>query len=91
MHAISHIPKIKDHTFNAAREWFAAMQKVELLFHPDDDPQDIVSIATNKPAFTDAEVSAVQKVMARLFESLGNEVYEACYPIAMEACSLTTV
>lgn len=64
------------------------MQKVSLLFHPDDDPEDIVSIATNKPAFTTAEVAVVRKIMARLFESLGDEVYEACYPIAVEACGL---
>ena len=88
MQAISRIPELQETTFAAAQEWFAAMGKVELLFHPDDDPQDIVSIATNKPAFTAAEVPAVRAIMERLFESLGDEVYEACYPIAVEACGL---
>ncbi|WP_324731254.1 hypothetical protein [Pseudomonas paeninsulae] len=88
MQAISRIPKLKDHNINAAREWFAAMQEAGLLFHPDDDPQDISLIATNEPLFTTAEVTAVRAIMIQLFEALGDEVYEACYPIFMEACNL---
>ena len=85
MQAISRIPKLKDHTFSAAQEWFTAMQKADLLFHPDDDPQDIVLIATNKPIFSTAEVTAVREIMGQLFESFGNSVYEACYPVVMES------
>lgn len=86
MQVISRIPKLKGHTFSAAQEWFTSMQKAGLLFHPDDDPQDIVLIATNKAVFSTAEVTEVRGVMRQLFDSLGNLVYEACYPVIMESC-----
>ncbi len=62
------------------------MQKVGLLFHPDDDPQDIILIATNKVVFSIAEVTEVREIMRQLFDSLGNLVYEACYPVVIESC-----
>jgi hypothetical protein len=83
MQAISRIPILQGQTFAAAQQWFAAMQKAELLFHPDDDPQDIVTVATNKQVFTAVEVTAVQAVMEQLFEYLGDDVYEACYAVVM--------
>lgn len=83
MQAISRIPVLQGQTFAAAQQWFAAMQKAGLLFHPDDEPQDIVTIATNKHTFTAIEVTALQAVIEQLFEYLGDDVYEACYPLVM--------
>ncbi len=83
MQAISRIPVLQGQTFAAAQQWFAAMQKAELLFHPDDDPQDIVTIEMNKHVFTAIEVTSVQAVMEQLFEYLGDDVYEACYAVVM--------
>jgi hypothetical protein len=85
MQAISRIPALQEQTFGAAQQWFATMQKAELLFHPDDDPQDIVAVATNKQVFTAVEVTAVREIMEQLFETLGDDVYEACYPLVMGA------
>lgn len=84
MQAISRIPALQEQTFAAAQQWFATMQKAELLFHPDDDPQDIVTVATNKQVFTAGEVTAVRAIMAQLFEYLGDDVYEACYAVVMD-------
>jgi hypothetical protein len=84
MQAISRIPALQEQTFAAAQQWFATMQKAELLFHPDDDPQDIVTAATNKHVFTAVEVTAVRAIMEQLFEFLGDEVYEACYAVVMD-------
>jgi len=83
MQVISRIPELSDSTFGAAQKWFSAMQELELLFHPDDDPQDIVSIATNIPVFTGLEVVEVRAIMAQLFDYLGDQVYEACYTVLM--------
>lgn len=91
MQAISRIPVLQGQTFAAAQQWFAAMQKAELLFHPDDDPQDIITIATNKRVFTAVEVTAVRTVMEQLFEVLGDDVYDACYPLVMGACALVRI
>jgi hypothetical protein len=85
MQAMSRIPALQEQTFAAAQQWFATMQKAELLFHPDDDPQDIVTVATNKPVFTAIEATEVRAIMEQLFEALGDDVYEACYPLAIGA------
>lgn len=90
MQVISRIPELSDSSFSAAHKWFAAMQEVELLFHPDDDPQDIVLPATDKSVFTAAEVTKLRSIMAQLFDYHGDGVYEACYPVVMEACARAT-
>ena len=85
MQAISRIPVLQGQTFAAAQQWFAAMQKAGLLFHPDDEPQDIVTVETNKHGFTAIEVTALQAVMEQLFGYLGDEVYEACYAVVINS------
>ncbi|MCQ4241507.1 hypothetical protein [Stutzerimonas stutzeri] len=88
MQSISRIPKVKGFTLVAAQEWFSSMQEVGLLFHPDDDPGDIFLIATNTPVFTATEVAAVRIIMVQLFESFGDGVYKACYPVAMRGLAM---
>lgn len=85
MNTQSRIPKLSSTNFDGALVWFSEMQTKGLIFHPDDDPAEIVSIGDWKKMFSDPEVSEVRFVMNELFTNLGDEVYAAAYPIVMKA------
>lgn len=86
MHTQSRIPKLHDTTFDGALMWFSEMQCSELLFHPEDDPADIVRISNGKRLFSDEEVQELRFVMTELERAVGHEkVIEAAYPIFMKA------
>lgn len=84
MQVISRIPALQVQTFAAAQQWFSTMKSAELLFHPDDDPQEIVDVVTNKNLFTAVEVFELRAILAQLFECFGDDVYEACYDVVMD-------
>lgn len=87
MYAQSRIPKLQDTTFDGALLWFSEMQCGELLFHPEDDPADIIRIANGEPLFTESEVQEVRFLLNELEEHLGHDVViKAAYPIFMNAC-----
>lgn len=87
MNAQSRIPKLHDTTFDGALLWFSEMQSSKLLFHPEDDPADIIRISSGERMFSTDEVSELRFVLNELEEGLGHErVIEAAYPIFMNAC-----
>lgn len=86
MHAQSRIPKLRDATFDSALLWFSEMQCGKLLFHPEDDPADIITIASGERTFSDSEVQELRFLLDELDENLGHDrVIEAAYPIFMTA------
>lgn len=85
MNTQSRIPKLDSANFDGALLWFSQMQMRELSFHPDEDPAEIVRIGSWERIFSDTEVSELRFVMDELFNSLGDRVYEAAYPVAMKA------
>lgn len=86
MHTQSRIPKLRATTFDGALMWFSEMQVNNLLFHPEDDPADIVRISNGEKFFSDEEVQELRFVMAKLEQTVGHEkVIEAAYPIFMKA------
>lgn len=85
MNTQSRIPKLSSTNFDGALAWFSEMQTKGLVFHPDDDPAEIGSIGDWEKLFSDSEVSELRFVMDELFNSLGDAVYEAAYPIIMKA------
>jgi hypothetical protein len=86
MYTQSRIPKLRDTTFDGALMWFSELQTSNLLFHPEDDPADIIRISNGKPLFSDEEVQELRFVMAELESAVGHEkVIEAAYPIFMKA------
>lgn len=86
MHTQSRIPKLQDTTFDGALMWFSEMQCSNLLFHPEDDPADIIRISNGEPFFSDEEVQELRFVMGELEQAVGHEkVIEATYPIFMKA------
>jgi len=86
MNTQSRIPKLHDATFDGALLWFSEMQCSKILFHPEDDPADILRISSGERMFSTDEVSELRFVLNELDEKLGHEkVIEAAYPIFMKA------
>ncbi len=84
----SRIPTLREATFDCALSWFAEMQNQQLLFHPEDDPADIVRIADGERVFSDREAAEVRFVLDTLDKQLGHEaLMETAYPVFMRACS----
>jgi hypothetical protein len=84
MHTQSRIPKLHDASFDGALMWFSELQCSNLLFHPEDDPADIIRISNGERLFTEEEVQALRFVMTELEQTVGHEkVIEAAYPIFM--------
>ena len=47
----SRIPKFSDKSFDGMLMWFSELQVRGLLFHPDDDPADIIRISDSTATF----------------------------------------
>ena len=89
MQTQSRIPKLRDTTFDSALMWFSELQCSNLLFHPEDDPAEIVHISNGERFFSDGEVSELRFLLNELEEGIGHEkVIEAAYPIFMNACGM---
>ncbi len=81
--ATSRIPFSNDLSFDGINQWFLAMQAQGLLFHPDDDPADIVCNKSCSPLFTPLEINELRNLLNIMFEHQGDDVYEAAYPVFM--------
>lgn len=81
MSQISRIPKWTGHNFDGMLVWFSEMSVRGLLFHPDDDPSEIISTASGTRLFSDAEAAELRSTVSEMFELKGDEVYEAGLPI----------
>lgn len=85
----SRIPALREVSFDGALTWFSEMQCEGLLFHPENDPADIISIADNTPVFSAREVKEVRILIGQLDKGLGHELMiEAAYPVFMRACGV---
>ncbi len=83
MIANNRIPAVHDFSVNGMIAWFAELDARDLLFHPDDPPETLVSLESGQPCFTLTEVAALSGTIDRLFALHGDEVYEAAYPLFM--------
>ena len=70
------IPAIAGKSRFALERWFNTLYLERLLFHPDDRPEDIVSIATGEQVFTPFECQTLREGIQLLFECHGDLVYE---------------
>ena len=84
----SRTPELNAVSFDGALQWFAEMQCLGLLFDPDDDPADIVVIRRGERMFRNRETEEVRFVLDELSATLGDGVYEAAYPVMMNACGI---
>jgi len=85
----SRIPALREVSFDGALMWFSEMQCGGLLFHPEDDPADIIQIADGVPSFSKKEVEELRFLIEELDKGLGHEkMISAAYPIFMNACGI---
>lgn len=83
----SRIPALREVSFDGALMWFSEMQCQRLLFHPEDDPADIIRISDGAPLFSTKEVEEVRFLIDEMDKRLGHEkMIEAAYPVFMNAC-----
>lgn len=75
------IPAVQDFTLNGMAAWFAQLDTCDLLFHPDDPPETLISLESGQPFFSAAEVSMLTDTIDCLFALHGDQVYEAAYPL----------
>lgn len=80
----SRIPEYSNKTFDGMLTWFAEMSVRELLFHPEDRPEDIVTIADGEPFFSDIECQQINIILGSMFEQFGDGVCDAAYPVFMK-------
>lgn len=88
MHIETRIPVLQGLTFDHALMWFSELNQRGILFHPDDDPAQIVTISTGMRTFSDVEISQARSIVASLFQELGDVVYEAAYPVFQNSLGL---
>ncbi|MDP1709234.1 MAG: hypothetical protein Q8L89_09275 [Gammaproteobacteria bacterium] len=84
----SRIPDFSDKSFDGMLMWFSEMSVRDLLFHPDDAPETIISIATGEKFFTATECRNLESTLATMFRQFGSDVYEAAYPIFMKRMNI---
>jgi hypothetical protein len=65
--------------------WFAEMSARGLLFHPEEDPAEIIRIDTWERSFTDDEADRIRGILGSMFTEHGDDTISACYPIFMRA------
>ena len=82
---MNRIPVLDEITPTSARNCMDQMIESRLLFHPDDDPSEIIGVRTGARLFNNDEVSTLREIIRRLFAGLGDQVYE----IGCEALGLT--
>ena len=80
----SRIPEYENISFDSMLFWFAEMSVRDLLFHPDDRPEDIVFARDGSLFFSDSECKKLNEIIERMFKDFGNQVHEAAYPITMK-------
>lgn len=80
----SRIPSYTDKSFDGMLIWFAEISKRDLLFHPDDAPETIVSLSDGEKFFSVHECRLINNILDDMFSEFGDDVYEAAYPVYMK-------
>ncbi|WP_027081224.1 hypothetical protein [Luteimonas mephitis] len=76
----SRIPRLADDSRESVSRWFEQMYDRGLLFHPDDDPANIVCIADDSPTFTASECEELRDTIAHMLSCHGDDVYDIGLP-----------
>ncbi|MFA7292504.1 MAG: hypothetical protein WC023_09680 [Rhodocyclaceae bacterium] len=85
----SRIPKLSEMSFDGALVWFTEMQCRDLLFHPEDDPADVIRVADGTRTFSASEQEELRLLLSELERELGHEqMIEAAYPVFMRAAGI---
>ena len=81
----SRIPAVSGDSADSMNVWFGELWERGLLFHPDDPPETIISLATDTPLFSMDEARSATQIIDSFFTRFGDAVYDAAYPHFMRA------
>lgn len=84
----SRIPDFANKSREGMTRWFSEMALRGLLFHPEDRPRDIITVATGQRTFTHSECAKLGHIVSEMFEKFGAGVCEAAYPVFMKQMGL---
>lgn len=73
---MNRVPDLLQISQQSTKAWMQTMIDDDLFYHPDDDPSDIFRIATKQRTFNSNEVDKLRDIYSRMFDLLGDEVYE---------------
>ena len=83
MTVVNRVPDCADFSFDGMLYWFAELSSKNLLFHPDEDPADLISTDDERQLFSDKEVQRLKKILNKMQRLNGDKVYDAAYPAFM--------
>ena len=75
------IPKLKAVTITSAKSWFKRMHLLGLMFHPDNEPEEIFQIVSRVPQFSGMECVQIRQCLDRLIAALGDKVYDIAFDV----------
>lgn len=85
----SRVPEYAITDIKTAKFWFSSMAKHGLLFHPDDQPEDIVLI-DGTPLFTKHECITIKHYINEMFILFGDQVYDIAADAFMKVMRIKT-
>ncbi len=88
MQNIERIPSLPNKSLFAMNRWFYEMDQAGLLYHPDEQAENIVDIATGSPTFTQSECKKLNALMDEMVATHGGMVYKVCLNITHEATGI---
>ena len=75
------IPNLTTTTPAAAKSWFKRMHLLGLMFHPDNEPEEIFQIVSRVPQFSGMECVQIRQCLDRLIAALGDKVYDIAFDV----------
>lgn len=81
------IPEYQNSDMNAAKSWFSSMAKNGLLFHPDDQPENIV-LTDGTPLFTKHECIIIKRYINEMFMHFEDQVYDFAADVFMKVMKI---
>lgn len=85
----SRLPTLTDTTVAGASAWFTALRDRGFLFHPEDDPADIICLTTGAALFSKREAAELRMSLAKLDTAIGQDnIIDAACPVFMTALGL---
>lgn len=73
---MNRVPDLLQISQHSAKAWMQTLIDEDFFFHPDDDPSDIFRIVTSQRTFNADEADKLRDIYSRMFDVLGDEVYE---------------
>lgn len=85
----SRVPDFSDISLDGLSVWFGEMSARNLIFHPENEPREVVDIADGARTFDDVECAKLQRIMDAMYKHFGEQVLEAAYPNFMKKAGFT--